>query len=206
MIKLAVFASGRGSNFHTIHKHLMEKSLPGRYVLLISDRRHPPVADTALAEGIPFLHLNAKVFPSYGEYSTRLVRELESHEVEWITLAGYLKLIPSEVVKRFKGRILNIHPALLPLFGGKGMYGENVHKAVIESGVKISGATVHFVDEEYDTGPIVLQETVPVTYEDTPESLAARVLKIEHKIYPYAVELATRDKLRLHGRRVEILP
>jgi len=206
MVNLAAFASGRGSNFLAIHRHLRKNSLPGRYVLLISDRANPPVADTALSEGIPFLHLNVKDFPSRDEYAARLIEELESKAVEWITLAGYLKLIPSKVVERFQGRILNIHPALLPLFGGKGMYGEHVHRAVIESGMKVSGATVHIVDEKYDTGPIVLQETVPVHYEDTPEILAARVLEVEHRIYPRAVELAIKDKIRLHGRRVEILP
>lgn len=206
MTNLAAFASGRGSNFSAIHKYLVENSLPARYVLVVSDRSQPPVADIALAEGIPFFHLNAKAFPSKEEYATRLLSELESREVEWITLAGYLKMIPTEIVKRYQGRILNIHPALLPLFGGKGMYGEHVHQAVIESGLRVSGATVHIVDEEYDTGPIVLQETVPVYYEDTPQSLAARVLEVEHRIYPRAVEFAIKDKIRLHGRRVEILP
>lgn len=206
MVKIAAFASGRGSNFLAILQHLKRKSLPGEYVLLISDRKDPPVAGAAISEGIPFLHLNSKGFSNYEEYSRRLLRELESHEVKWITLAGYLKLIPSAVVKRYRGRILNIHPALLPFFGGKGMYGEHVHQAVIESGMKVSGATVHLVDEEYDTGPIVLQETVPVKFEDTAETLAARVLKTEHKIYPWAVELAIKDKLRQHGKRVEILP
>lgn len=206
MVNLAVFASGRGSNFTAIYNYITEKSLPARYVVLISDRRQPPVADVALPRGIPFVHLNAKAFASPDEYAARLLKELESREVDWITLAGYLKLIPSEVVQRYKGHILNIHPALLPGFGGKGMYGEHVHRAVIESGVKVSGASVHIVDEEYDTGPIVVQETVPVRFEDTPESLAARVLEVEHRIYPKAVELAVNDKIRLHGRRVEILP
>lgn len=206
MANLAVFASGRGSNFIAIHNYIKERSIPARYTLLISDRPSPPVADLALAEGIPFIHLNAKAFPSRDDYVTRLLNELEARKVEWITLAGYLKLIPAEIVRRYPGHILNIHPALLPLFGGKGMWGEHVHQAVIESGMKVSGATVHIVDEQYDTGPIVVQETVPVHYEDTPESLAARVLEVEHRIYPRAVELAVKDKIRLHGRRVEILP
>ncbi|TKJ41252.1 phosphoribosylglycinamide formyltransferase [candidate division LCP-89 bacterium B3_LCP] len=206
MVKLAAFASGQGSNFKAIHRHLKKLSLPGRYVLLISDRPNPPVADFANAEGIPFLHLNAKGFSSRDDYVKRLLTELKAHKVEWITLAGYLKLIPSEVVRAYNGRMMNIHPALLPSFGGKGMYGMNVHNAVVDSGVKVSGASVHMVDEEYDTGPVIIQETVPVTYEDTPEEVAARVLEVEHKIYPQAVELAVKDKIRLHGRRVEILP
>ncbi len=206
MVNLAAFASGRGSNFSAILKRIKKGRLKAKYVLLISDRPHPPAADIAASENIPFVYLNAKDFPSRDDYTAALLQELESREVEWITLAGYLKLIPTPVVERFRHRILNIHPALLPLFGGKGMYGERVHRAVIESGVKVSGATVHIVDEHYDTGPIVLQETVPVHFQDTPETLAARVLKVEHSIYPRAVELAVRDKIRVHGHRVEILP
>lgn len=206
MINVAAFASGRGSNFSAILDYLEKKSLPARYVVVVSDRAQPPVADLALGKGIPFLHLNPKAFTTPEEYAARLQRELEAYRVEWITLAGYLKLIPASVVQRYKGRILNIHPALLPLFGGAGMYGERVHQAVIESGMKVSGATVHFVDEEYDRGQIVVQETVPVYFDDTPETLAHRVLEVEHRLYPRAVELAIMDKLRIHGRKVEILP
>lgn len=206
MIHLAAFASGRGSNFSAIHEHLQRRGLPARYALVVSDRSRPPVADIALGLGIPFLHLNAKNFPSPEAYAARLIRELEAYQVEWITLAGYLKLVPAEVVQRYSGRMMNIHPALLPSFGGAGMYGERVHQAVLESGAKVSGATVHFVDEAYDRGPIILQETVPVYFEDTVETLAHRVLEVEHRIYPRAVELAVTNKLRIHGRRVQILP
>jgi phosphoribosylglycinamide formyltransferase 1 len=205
MVRLAVFASGRGSNFSKILHHLVERDLPARYVLLISDRPHPPAADLALEAGISFLHLNPKGFSSLEEYSVRLLRELENYQVEWITLAGYLKMIPSVVVEKYRGRILNIHPALLPSFGGPGMYGERVHQAVIESGAKISGATVHLVDEQYDHGPIVIQGPVPVLFEDTPVTLAQRILEVEHRIYPQAVELAVLNKIRVHGRRIEIL-
>jgi len=206
MVNLAAFASGRGSNFSAILTYLEERSLPAHYAVLVSDRAQPACAEIALAKGIPFLHLNPKTFASPDEYAARLLRELESYGVEWITLAGYLKMIPALVVQRYAGHILNIHPALLPLFGGPGMYGEHVHKAVIESGMKVSGATVHLVDEVYDHGAIVLQETVPVHFEDTPETLAHRVLEVEHRIYPRAVELAVLGKIRIHGRRVEILP
>ena len=205
MVNLAAFASGRGSNFAAILEYLERKSLPARYTMLISDKPHPAAADLALDKGIAFVHLNPKGFDSPEEYAKRLLRELETYRVEWITLAGYLKLIPSEVVQRYRGRMLNIHPALLPMFGGPGMYGERVHQAVIESGAKISGATVHLVDEEYDRGPIVLQESVPVYYEDMVETVAHRVLEVEHRIYPMAVELAVTGRLVLHGRRVEIL-
>ncbi|MCX6639598.1 MAG: phosphoribosylglycinamide formyltransferase [bacterium] len=206
MVNLAAFASGRGSNFKTILDRLVERGLPGRYVLLVSDRIHPPCEDIALAAGIPFVYLNSKAFSDPHQYALRLLKELESRQVHWITLAGYLKLIPAEVVQRYQRHILNIHPALLPLFGGAGMYGERVHKAVIESGMKVSGATVHVVDEEYDRGQIVLQDTVPVHFDDTPEALAHRVLEVEHRIYPLAVEYAISDRIKVYGRRVEILP
>jgi phosphoribosylglycinamide formyltransferase-1 len=205
MIRLAAFASGRGSNFIAIHKYIKNNKLPGEFVVLISDRISPPAADIAVSEGIPFIHLNAKNFPSREEYDTRLLDTLESRNVDWITLVGYLKMIPSAVVQRYRNHILNIHPALLPHFGGAGMYGEHVHKEVIKSGMKVSGATVHIVDEEYDTGPIVMQETVPVNYNDTPEILAERVLRVEHSIYPRAVELAIQGKIQVRGRQVEIL-
>lgn len=206
MIHLAAFASGRGSNFRAIQTYLKEHSLPARYAVLVSDHRHSGAADIAAAEGIPFTSLNRAAFQTPEAYTEQLLKELESRQVDWITLAGYLKMIPSAIVRRWQHRILNIHPALLPLFGGKGMYGEHVHRAVIESGMKVSGATVHIVDEEYDTGPIVMQQTVPVHFDDTPETLAARVLEVEHTIYPQAVELAISGKLKVHGRRVEILP
>jgi len=205
MVNLAAFASGRGSNFAAILECLERKSLPANYMVLISDKPHPAAADLALNRGITFVHLNPKGFDAPEEYAKRLLRELETYRVDWITLAGYLKLIPSEVVRRYRGRIMNIHPALLPMFGGPGMYGEKVHQAVIESGVKVSGATVHIVDEEFDRGPIVLQESVPVCYEDTAETVAHRVLEVEHRIYPQAVELAVSGRLVVHGRRVEIL-
>jgi phosphoribosylglycinamide formyltransferase-1 len=204
MVNLAAFASGRGSNFAAILDYIEKKSLPARYAVLVSDKAHPPAADLALSKGIAFLHLNPRGFDSPDEYAARLLKELETYRVEWITLAGYLKLIPSSVVQRYRGHILNIHPALLPSFGGPGMYGERVQQAVVDSGVKISGATVHIVDEEYDHGPIVIQETVPIRFEDTPEDVAHRVLEVEHRIYPRAVEWAVTGKLRLHGRRVEI--
>jgi Folate-dependent phosphoribosylglycinamide formyltransferase PurN len=113
-------------------------------------------------------------------------------------------MIPQSIVDRFRDRIMNVHPALLPLFGGKGMYGENVHRAVLESGMKVSGATVHFVDEVYDSGPIIVQAAVPVEESDTPETLAARVLPLEHRLYVEAISLFAAGRLRVEGRRVRI--
>jgi folate-dependent phosphoribosylglycinamide formyltransferase PurN len=122
------------------------------------------------------------------EVARELVGLVEAHRIDIVLLAGYLKLVPSPVVARYRGRILNIHPALLPSFGGHGMYGMRVHRAVLESGAAESGATVHFVDEEYDRGRVLAQRRVPVRAGDTPETLAARVLEVEHGLYPEAVD------------------
>jgi phosphoribosylglycinamide formyltransferase-1 len=123
-----------------------------------------------------------------------------------VALAGYLKKIPSDIVRRYHHRMVNIHPALLPSFGGKGMYGRRVHEAVLESGVRWTGVTVHLVDEEYDTGPIILQEPVPVYPGDSVEELAARVLEIEHQLYPRALNLVAETRVRVEGRKVHIIP
>ena len=125
-------------------------------------------------------------------FGQALADALEAHRIDLIVLAGWLQLVPGEVVRRFHGRMINVHPALLPAFGGHGMYGMRVHRAVIESGARVSGATVHFVDEAYDEGAIIAQWPVPVLPGDTPESLAARVLAVEHRILPLAVEALAR--------------
>ena len=125
-------------------------------------------------------------------------------KIDFIILAGYLKLIGKQIVERYSNKIINIHPALLPSFGGKGMYGRHVHEAVYNRGVKISGATVHLVNTEYDAGPIVLQKVVPIDDVVSPEEIAARVLKIEHEIFPQAVKLLVEGRLKVKGSRVTI--
>jgi phosphoribosylglycinamide formyltransferase-1 len=129
---------------------------------------------------------------------------LAHYDVDLIALAGYMKRVPSKVIERFRNRILNIHPALLPKFGGTGMYGIHVHEAVLAAGEKVSGATVHIVDEEYDHGAIVVQKTVEVSANDTPETLAAKVLKIEHEIYPQALAAFATGRVHIEGRRAWI--
>jgi folate-dependent phosphoribosylglycinamide formyltransferase PurN len=123
-----------------------------------------------------------------------------------ICLAGYVRLLPANVVRAYRHRILNIHPALLPLFGGKGMYGLRVHEAVLQSGMKVTGCTVHFVDEQYDTGPIVLQSVMEVRDDDTPETLAARLLPVEHATYVRAIRLFVEGRLKIEGNRVREIP
>jgi len=182
----AVFASGGGSNFQALLDHTPPEPR-FRVRLLMADREGIGALERARRAGIPTL-----VVPTRGrtgaEVAADTLATLDAHGVEVIFLAGYLRLLPVAVVERYRCRIVNIHPALLPAFGGKGMWGHHVHEAVIASGVRLSGPTVHLVDEEYDRGMIVAQWPVPVLPGDTPDALAARVLKVEHRLYPMAAD------------------
>jgi phosphoribosylglycinamide formyltransferase-1 len=162
--------------------------LSGEIVLVISSKDNAYGLERARNEGIDTFVYKVKNYASQEEAEKDLLEILAEYEVEYIALAGYLKLLPSSVVRKYRNRIANIHPALLPKFGGKGMYGHHVHEAVLAAGEKESGATVHIVDEIYDHGKIIVQEKVPVLPDDTPDTLAARVLKVEHRIYPQALE------------------
>jgi formyltetrahydrofolate-dependent phosphoribosylglycinamide formyltransferase len=203
-MNIAVFASGRGSNFQAILKAIDDGRLPARVTLLVSNNSNAGALELARSRNIPALHLNQKQFSSEQLYEEQLLDLLARHGVELIVLAGYMKRIPGSVINRFRNRILNIHPALLPMFGGAGMYGTHVHEAVLASGATISGATVHIVDEEYDKGPIVMQKTVEVLSDDTPETLAARVLSVEHEIFPKAIAAFAAKRVRIEGNRVWI--
>jgi len=176
MKKIIVFASGGGSNFEVLYRAAQNKVFDGEIVLLVASKAGIGAAEKAARFGIP-------VFVGHG---AELVAEVKKYKPDLICLAGYLKKVPSEILDICA--VMNIHPALLPCFGGKGMYGHHVHEAVLKSGAEKSGATVHFVDCEYDSGRIIKQELVPVLPSDTPETLAARVLKVEHKIYPLCVK------------------
>ena len=200
-MRLAVFASGSGSNAEVILRAAAGGDLGGSVDLVVTNRPDAGVLDRAARFGIP-----THVIPE-GSFADaeHVLGVLSDHGVDTIALAGYLKLVPIPLVQAFRNRIVNVHPALLPAFGGHGMYGMNVHRAVIESGARWSGATLHFVDETYDTGPIILQAPVPVFSDDTPESLAARVLTVEHRLYPQALRLLAQERLRIDGRRVHIV-
>ena len=192
-LRLAVFASGSGTNLQALIDRFnhSQSSSPLRVSLVISDRQHAAALVRARACGIEAMHIQVAGRPA--ELSTlEMLTALESADIDLIALAGYLRLIPPAVIKRYPDRILNIHPALLPKFGGKGMYGLHVHRAVIDAGEKVSGATVHYVDEKYDQGRIVAQREVPVLPSDTPETLAARVLTVEHELLPAALEQVAR--------------
>ncbi len=186
-LSVAVFASGGGTNLQALIDACKRGEFNGKISAVISNNSQAYALIRAASENIPTFHVSNKTHPDPVPFTECLLGILETHSVNLIVLAGYMKLLPPEVVRAYRSRIINIHPALLPKYGGKGMYGLNVHKAVLDSGDKISGATVHFVTEGYDLGPIIIQRTVPVRADDTPESLAARVLEIEHRILPLAV-------------------
>ena len=201
MLQLAVLGSGRGSNFQAILRAIDAGQLPStRVCLVISNNSDAGILAFARSAGIPALHVSQKQFQAEDAFTDALLRELRRHGADLIVLAGYMKRVPSRIVREYRGRILNIHPALLPKFGGEGMYGHHVHEAVIAARERVSGATVHVVDEEYDRGPIVLQRTVEVSPDDTPGTLAAKVLEIEHELYPDAIRLHADRLLQDHQR------
>ena len=198
-LPVAVFASGSGSNLQAIlDYHARLDAPPWQVELVISDQEHAKVLDRARRAGIRsrFLPVTGR---SSGDVAGETLDLLCSRDIEFVALAGYLRLVPARVVAAFRERMVNIHPALLPAFGGKGMYGMRVHEAVLASGARVSGPTVHFVDEEYDRGPIIAQWPVPVRAGDDPRTLAARVLRVEHLLYPRVVHHLTRALAR--GRR-----
>ena len=191
MKQLAIFVSGRGSNFRNIHAAAELGEIPARVARVVTDKPQCPAADYARDHSIEVVN-----YPAPDMAPPALVRAFKQADIDFIILAGYLKLVPSEVVRAYPRAMLNIHPALLPAFGGKGYYGRRVHEAVIASGAKVSGVSVHFVDEEYDHGPIVAQEVVPVRPDDTPDALAKRVLKQEHRLYSKVVAALCRGEVR----------
>ncbi|MCZ7555895.1 MAG: phosphoribosylglycinamide formyltransferase [Bacteroidia bacterium] len=202
-MNISVFVSGRGSNLRAIHAAVQRGELDARLRLVISNRSDSPALDFGRTIGAQTTSL-ADTAPGSEEETARILDVLRQVETEFIVLAGYMRMIPEKVVKQYHQRIVNIHPALLPSFGGKGMYGHKVHEAVLAAGVKVSGATVHLVNEEYDRGPIVMQQCVPVLDSDTPETLAARVLEVEHALYSRALQLLISGRIRITENRTFI--
>ncbi len=183
-----------------IAKAAAQGEIPVRIVLVASDRPGAPALDRARALGLPTVALNFKAFADKEAYHRQLAAEVEGAGAEYIALAGYMRILSPSFVARFRHRIVNIHPSLLPAFPGL-----RPHEQALEYGVKVSGCTVHLVDEGVDSGPILLQRTVPVEDGDTPETLAARVLAEEHRLYPKALELLGSGRLVLEGRRVRLV-
>ncbi len=174
--------------------------------LLVSNNPDAGALATAKDNGIDALIASRSGFPTRDAFVQTLFTALHGRGVDFIALAGYMKKIPVEIVREYRGRIVNIHPALLPLFGGKGLYGHFVHEAVLARGCRVTGVTVHLVDEEYDRGPILAQRCVPVEPDDTPDTLAERVLRVEHRLYAETLQLFSDERIRLDGGKIEILP
>lgn len=195
-VKIAVLVSGGGSNLQSIIDHLESGFLDkAELVLVISSREDAYGLKRAEAYGVPGLCFSAKQWPDPQLRCQAMMAELRKVDAELIVLAGYMSILTPELIKAYEHRIINIHPSLIPKYCGKGFYGKRVHEAVLQGGERVSGATVHFVDEGIDTGKIILQEEVAVKPEDTPETLAARVLAVEHRILPEVIRLYSEGKL-----------
>jgi phosphoribosylglycinamide formyltransferase-1 len=206
-IRLGVLVSGRGrgTNLQAIIDACERGETKAQVAVVISTNPEAGAVERARRHNVEALVVDPKQFASQEDYERELVRRLQERSVDLVCLAGYMRKLSPLFIGAWRNRILNIHPALLPAFGGQGLYGHHVHEAVIESGAKFSGVTVHIVDEEYDHGPIVLQTVVPVLDDDTPDTLAARVLEQEHKLYPQAIRLFAEGRLRVEGRRVKVV-
>ena len=197
MKRLAVLASGRGSNFEAIARAVLSGKIDAEIAVLIVDRRNIGAIEKAERLGVNWVYVDPKSFSSREAYDSRIVAILEYLQVDLVCLAGYMKIVSDPFVDAFSGRIMNIHPTLLPAFPGL-----KPHEKTLKYGVNISGATVHFVDKGVDTGPVIVQAAVPVRPDDTPESLSERILKYEHRIYPQAVKWFVDGRIELRGRRV----
>lgn len=206
MKNIVAMVSGGGTNLQAIFDAIDRGEIDGQVTMVISSARKAYALERARMRGISTLALPLKAFKTPEECQQARHDALVKANPDLIVLAGYLGILGEKTIRAFKGRILNIHPALIPSFCGKGMYGHHVHEAALKYGVKLSGATVHFVSEDIDAGPIVFQGSVPVMDDDTPDSLAARILPVEHELLPRAVALFCQDRIKIDGRSVSILP
>jgi phosphoribosylglycinamide formyltransferase 1 len=201
-VNLAVLVSGSGTTLQNLVDEIARHRLNARIRLVIGSRPDLPGLARAASAGIPTQVLDRRTFDDVAAFSRRVFSMCDETGIQLACLAGWLCLL--DIPDRYAHRVMNIHPALLPAFGGKGMYGQRVHQAAIDHGCKISGCTVHFVDNTYDNGPIILQRTCPVLEDDTPSTLAARVFEEEKIAYPEAIGLFQQDALRVEGRRVRV--
>ncbi len=200
-LRLAILASGRGSNFDALGRAIKRGDLDADITVLISDLESAPVLEKAKAQGIDAVFIDPRAFGSRDEYETELVRVLKAHQVTVVVLAGYMRLVGRILLDAYKNRILNIHPALLPSFPGL-----HAQQQAVDYGVKFSGCTVHIVDKGMDTGPIIIQAVVPVLPEDSGDTLADRILGEEHKIYWRSLQLLAQGRVYIDGRKVLITP
>ena len=203
MMRIAVFCSGGGTNLQSLLDAQAKDTLGGGEItLVLASRKSAYALERARAHGVEGIFLSKKADPD--TYDERMLALLRERGIDLIVLAGFLGILGEKTLRAYQGRILNIHPALLPSFGGMGMYGHHVHDAVLAAGCKVSGASTHFVTNGVDEGPIVMQRAVAVLEDDTAETLAARVLSVEHQILPASVALFCRGRLTIEGNRVSI--
>ncbi len=201
MKKIAVFASGGGTDFQSVID-ANEREAFCEITYLVASKPTAGAIERAKRYGITPIVYDKATGETKDEFYTRVADELETAGVEYVVLAGWLLVVPAEFIRRFEGRIINIHPSLIPSFCGMGYYGLKVHEKAIEYGVKLSGATVHFVEADVDGGAILMQRAVPVEVDDTPETLQARILKVEHEILPLCVKKLCEGKVEKKGRTV----
>ena len=202
--RLGVLISGSGTTLQNFLDQIAAGALRAEIAVVVASRADAYGLERARQAGIPAQVVARKPYADADRFNDALHAALEPFAVDLVLLGGFLSLFQPRA--RYAGRVMNIHPALIPAFCGAGFYGDRVHEAVIASGVRVSGCTVHFADDQYDHGPIILQGTVPVLDDDTPDSLAARVHTVENELYPEAVRLWAAGRLRIEGRRVRILP
>lgn len=202
MVNIGVLISGGGTNLQALIDNINEGKINGKIKLIISNKKNAYGLTRGKLSNIESIYIEPGDYPTMDDYNKRLIKEFKDRDINLIVLAGYLKVLSRDFIEAFRGRIINIHPSLIPSFCGKGYYGERVHKEVLEYGVKYTGATVHFVDEGTDTGPVILQEIVKVDEDETLESLKEKVLKVEHQILVEAVKLFCENRLIIDGRKV----
>ncbi|QSX04982.1 phosphoribosylglycinamide formyltransferase [Sedimentibacter sp. zth1] len=203
-LKIGVLISGGGTNLQSIIDNINNGFIDAKIDVVISNKKSAYGLERAKSNGIDAIYVNPNNYKGSEEYNQIIISELQDRNIDLIVLAGYLKILSMDFVRTFENKIINIHPSLIPSFCGRGYYGIKVHEEVIKYGVKVTGATVHFVDDGADTGPIILQDIVFVDNNDTPLSLQLKVLNIEHKILPLAIKLFCENKLVLEDRRVII--
>ncbi|HVH17590.1 MAG TPA: phosphoribosylglycinamide formyltransferase [Myxococcota bacterium] len=202
-LRIAVLLSGTGTSLENLLVQIESGRLDAQVVAVIASKASAGGLERARRRGIPAVAVPRRDHPDVEAFNDALHAELDRHAVDLVALLGFLSPFR---VRRFSGRVINVHPALIPAFSGQGFYGHHVHEAVLESGVKLTGATVHFADDAYDRGPIILQEAVPVRDDDTPDTLAARVQEVERRLVPEAIRLFAEGRLVIEGRRVRIKP
>ena len=196
-LRLGFLASHGGSNVQAIVDACRAGELHAEPRVAISNNSGSEVLRRAAREGVPGFHLSSRTHPRPGDLDEAIEGVLADHGVDLVVLAGYMRMLGPRVLGRYRGRVLNVHPALLPAYGGRGMYGERVHAAVLAAGERVTGVTVHLVDEEYDQGPILAQAEVPVLEGDTVESLRLRVLRREHELYPETLQRIATGEIEL---------